>query len=71
MKTKLQRWDSNSELGLFVQMAALPLAFLGLLLAFSFSFSHSFEADTKGELSPIAYQNPQVKTANQAPLSDQ
>lgn len=69
MKTKLEHWDSNSELDLFVKMAALPLAFLGLLIVVSFSFSHYFEANTKGQLSTIAYQKSQIKTITPSSLA--
>ncbi|MBL1173561.1 hypothetical protein [Pantanalinema sp. GBBB05] len=68
MKTQLQHQSSNSELELFIQMAALPLAFLGFLLALSFSFSHYFEANHQGQSPTLAYQNSSIKPTNQSPL---
>jgi hypothetical protein len=70
MKTKLQYWEPSSELELFVKMAALPLIFLGFLLALSFSFSAYSEADHHEQSAAIAYQNSTIKTANQFPLSN-
>ncbi|MGI0485177.1 hypothetical protein ACN4EK_07050 [Pantanalinema rosaneae CENA516] len=58
MKTKLQYWEQNSELELFVKMAALPLAFLGLLLILSLTLFNYSEATQPTELPAIAYQNP-------------